>query len=247
MQVTSYRISENALPLVPAKKERVWMDNTVHKYAYRCLPLSIANSHGWEFLSPHDFMVEWNGGEHQKDITFEVEGENDSFPCSVFGAGIMTIHTETLIRTDENWNLYVTGSPNFSVPWASPLTGIVETWWLDFTFTLNWKLHHPGSFWFQKGDPLGFIFPIPAVYEIDAVSADITDNPELYDRLKKWGEDRKNFNDHAEIAHEQNIISGPVDPNKPQTHWEKNYMRGVDKEGNRIPNHKTKVKFPEFK
>jgi Family of unknown function (DUF6065) len=30
--------------------ERAWMDATDQRFAYRCLPLNIANAHGWEIL-----------------------------------------------------------------------------------------------------------------------------------------------------------------------------------------------------
>ena len=38
------------------------MDRIPDNHAYRCLPLNIANSHGWEILSPCAFEVAWRGG-----------------------------------------------------------------------------------------------------------------------------------------------------------------------------------------
>ena len=32
----------------PAEPRRDWMDETPEAFAYRCLPLNIANAHGWE-------------------------------------------------------------------------------------------------------------------------------------------------------------------------------------------------------
>ena len=32
----------------PAEPTRDWMTNTPKSFAYRCLPLNIANAHGWE-------------------------------------------------------------------------------------------------------------------------------------------------------------------------------------------------------
>ena len=40
-------------PLIrPAEPTREWMDRTRLSFAYRCLPLNIANAHGWEILCP---------------------------------------------------------------------------------------------------------------------------------------------------------------------------------------------------
>ena len=39
-------------PLIrPAPARRDWMDATPESFAYRCLPLDIANAHGWELLN----------------------------------------------------------------------------------------------------------------------------------------------------------------------------------------------------
>src|SRR5277367_4965853 len=46
----------------PASATRDWMDGTQLSFAYRCLPLNIANAHGWEILSPVGFEAIWNGG-----------------------------------------------------------------------------------------------------------------------------------------------------------------------------------------
>ena len=49
-------------PLIrPAPVKREWMDNTPDSFAYRCLPLNIANAHGWEILCPCAFDALWNG------------------------------------------------------------------------------------------------------------------------------------------------------------------------------------------
>ena len=51
-------------PLIrPAPAKRDWMDGTPESFAYRCLPLNIANAHGWELLNPCAFDACWNGGD----------------------------------------------------------------------------------------------------------------------------------------------------------------------------------------
>ena len=44
----------------PADVKREWMDATAERFAYRCLPLNIANAHGWEVPSPCSFEAYWN-------------------------------------------------------------------------------------------------------------------------------------------------------------------------------------------
>jgi hypothetical protein len=55
-------ISAYINPLVPAPPTRDWMDAFPDRHAYRCLPLAIANAHGWQLLLPVAVTVAWNGG-----------------------------------------------------------------------------------------------------------------------------------------------------------------------------------------
>src|SRR3954454_16507116 len=55
MKLKLYALRPDPLPVRPAPLTRAWMDAVPDNHAYRCLPLNIANSHGWELLSPCAF------------------------------------------------------------------------------------------------------------------------------------------------------------------------------------------------
>lgn len=249
MKITAYQLMPKALELVPGEKERQWMDDTPYRFAYRCLPLSIANSTGWDILCPEDFMVTWSGGHAIKDVTVHIDGYPWKFAASNFGSGIVTIHPGYIFRTEPGWNLLVTGSPNYQCDFMQPLTGIVETWWLDFTFTMNWKLDKPGTYTIPKGMPLCRILPVPdySKLDIEASIKPIHSNPELHDSYKEWSQSRSKLINDMNQAFDSKQKTGNIDPNDPKTHWEKNYMRGVDKSGKKEYNHTTSLKFPKFK
>ena len=62
MELTAY-VHPSWAPLIrPAPATRACMDATPGSFAYRCLPLNIANAHGWEVLSPCAFDAVWDGG-----------------------------------------------------------------------------------------------------------------------------------------------------------------------------------------
>ena len=50
MKLTVYPLSHMPPPIRAAPSKREWMDKTPDSFAYRCLPLSIANAHGWDQL-----------------------------------------------------------------------------------------------------------------------------------------------------------------------------------------------------
>jgi Family of unknown function (DUF6065) len=52
MKLIAYMIDGHRMDIRPAPIEREWMDNTGERFAYRCLPLNIANAHGWEIFVP---------------------------------------------------------------------------------------------------------------------------------------------------------------------------------------------------
>jgi hypothetical protein len=54
--LTAYALAPDVPALVPAIPERNWME-LGDRRAYRCLPLSIANSSGWEYRSPISFCT----------------------------------------------------------------------------------------------------------------------------------------------------------------------------------------------
>ncbi len=68
MKLECYPLSGCPPKLVAARAERAWMDDSEGRHAYRCLPLTIANAHGWELLCPVPIQLQWNGGPTQADL-----------------------------------------------------------------------------------------------------------------------------------------------------------------------------------
>jgi hypothetical protein len=60
------------------------------------LPLAIANSYGWDVLSPYTFTATWNGGPSAQDVSFEARGNApylSHFVNGNFTHGVVTLHT----------------------------------------------------------------------------------------------------------------------------------------------------------
>ena len=67
MKIIAYSIS-NPMTIEMPDKKRKWMDETWNGFAYRCLPLTIANGFGWTVLNSNKFKAVWNGGKEIKDV-----------------------------------------------------------------------------------------------------------------------------------------------------------------------------------
>jgi hypothetical protein len=102
MELTAYTISDADIKIQSAERRREWMDETPKRFAYRCLPLSMANMHGWELTVPESFEVVWDGSpepdgvhvipdsEEEKKEKFSM-GATDVYGW--FGSGIVTFYT----------------------------------------------------------------------------------------------------------------------------------------------------------
>ena len=230
-------------PLVrPAPSTREWMDKTSDSFAYRCLPLNIANAHGWEILSPLSFDAIWDGRDSGDAIRFR-GGAGSQFheqPVSIFGYGVLTFHIEAVFRTPPGWNLWIGGSPNRLKDGIMPLSGVMETDWTPFTFTMNWKFTRPNH-WihFDKFEPMCMVFPVQrgALEHFQPRLEPMPDQPQLMSAYTEWSEARDAF--HKRMQRER--------PRLPSETWQKHYYRGTDLAGKvYIDDHRTKLRLKAF-
>jgi hypothetical protein len=222
MKLTCYRLSPNPPRLRAAAATRQWMDAFPSRHAYRCLPLSIGNAFGWELLSPASFSIHWNGGPQVGDIQFEAHDGFEQLPhfvMSNFSRGIVTFHTGYLFRSEPGWNLLTTGGFNRPKDGISPLTGIVETSWLPYPFTMNWQLTRPGAVRFDKDEPFCLVMPLPArvLDNVQPVICDLQADGELSSQYLAWRGKREEFMASFRAG----------DPATLKEAWQKFYFKGA--------------------
>jgi hypothetical protein len=226
---------ENRLPIEQAPSDREWMDQTAGGYAYRCLPMSYANRHGWCFRLEQDVEVIWDGGTGAESTQIIRGRDQNGFRVADNGTGngIVTFHLNAIPRTSKDWNLWIMGAPNLVIPGASPLSGVVESDWAFGSPTSNWKLTTPNtSITFKKGDPVFFFVPVHKTelesFEISNFS--IRDDEDI----------NKHFEDHCRWRSESDAAGKGVNG--------KMYRKGIRADGTKpdFPhNHKTKLSLHE--
>lgn len=198
------------------------------KHAYRCLPLTMANTAGWELQNPIGFEAEWDGGPSVEclDVSFDDDAHAE-YVKSHFGFGILTIHPGWLFTTPPGFNILAQGSPNFIKDGIQPLTGLVETDWLPFSFTMNWRFSRPGRVRFEAGEPLCFISILQPALMASAqpVERSLDENPELKSEYEAWSRSRREFN--------HGLRDG--DPEIRAAGWQRNYHRGITPTGAPAP------------
>ena len=139
----------------------------------------------------------WSPGTERPNLTgLQIEVAPQFAPAikSQFGAGIVTFSPPWLFRTPPGWDLYLKGPSNRWKPNCVPLEGVIETWWLNYTFTLNWKLVEPGTVFFARGESLGQLVPVPHLTFQDATALEAPIGlvePDAAQELLKWQEKRR--------------------------------------------------------
>jgi hypothetical protein len=203
----------------------------------------MANQMGWIIECPVTFWAEWNGNSnHVNAIRFGFhECDHPSVHTRIisqFGSGIITFSMPWLFRTlppeGQTWEqcggpngLMVRGLPNHCKFNCHPLEGYVETWHLNFTFTMNWKITEPNiPVLFEKDEPICFLHPC-SIGTLDQTAPVIEQMPpQVADEFEKWKRSRGAFN---------------ADPFRRPEEWQKNYMRSQD------PGHRTHIALKSFK
>ena len=239
--ITAYLIHDRPnMRLVPAPLERAWMDRTNQRFAYRCLPLNIANQAGWLLTCPTTFEIYWYGGDAKSEIEIRFLDHADPCVSSHFGYGVLTFSLPYLFRTPPGINLWVKGPSNAPRDGIQPLEGVVESDWATSTFTMNWKLTRPNT-WveFQRGEPICMVVPIPRGLAdvMVPVRRPLASNPELEQQYKSWEASRSQFL--------QGIASH--DPDVIKRGWQKDYFQGKDQKGSRFGQHQTRLDLKEFR
>ena len=225
---------------------RDWMDNTAGKFAYRCLPLTIANQTGWIVNNPVGFTALWPGEAATGTVLFKFDTDAGTWRNWVnnqFGHGIVTWNTPFLFRTKpQGSRLLIVGPTNRFKHGAQPLTALVESDWMSASFTMNWKLTCPGQpVRFDVGEPLFQVVPLAGNLSADLEEAEVTyrrlaEDPPLAEAFLQWK--------RARDAFRQGMRDGQVDPDA----WQKDYFRGRDMLGRAVGSgHKTKVVPPQVK
>jgi hypothetical protein len=134
----------------------------------------------------------------------------------------------------------VTGPPNQFKDGICALTGIIETDWTPYTFTMNWRFTRPDH-WvhFAAEEPACFFFPVQrdCLEQVNPRFVSLESDPDLMNQFKSWSKSRDEF--------QAAVMQGPL---APSDKWQKYYYRGVDMTGRcPVSDHRTKLNLAEFR
>jgi hypothetical protein len=221
MELECFSVVPRPPELVPGGPARTWMDKFSARHPYRCLPLTMANTFGWELLCPFGFTAEWTGHPHQDAITITPDRPQPNvkeYVTSHFSHGTLTFHTGYLFRSEPGWSMWTSGPPNHIKDGIFPLTGLIETDWLPFPFTMNWVFTRPGRIRFEKDEPFCWITLLQQkpLDTVEPVQRSLGTNPPLMQQYEAWRDRRDEFNKRL----------ARFDPAAIKEAWQRFYFKG---------------------
>jgi hypothetical protein len=228
--ITFSRTLTTPVEIRQSRLKRQWMDDTINKHAYQCLPVTSANINGWEMVLPEDVVAVWDGTGAPAKILSGGNYNGWQFAHSNI-AGMLSFFTGWAINTEEGYSLWTTGSPNFYIDGVHPMTAsIPSSWWPDEVAT-NWIFTEKNKpVLFPKGMPFLFF----TIYQDNLLSSVEFEVVNRWDDKKKL-ESRKKYND----------LKIKTTQEKPWT-WIKGIRTGIDADGIKIgPKYTGPIKLNE--
>jgi hypothetical protein len=199
--------------------QRDWMDDTYNKHAYQCLPMTVANVYGWEMQMEDDLVVQWDGGQNPAKIISGEVSSSGRVQAVASIIGMISIQMSWVIRTEEGYNTWFTGSPNYFIDGAAPLSATIPTWWWPDESQMNWKITKIGEpVTFKAGTPFCFfnVYDNSVMESAEIETSNLWDDMGLVDSRAKYGR-----------AKVQNMQDNPWT-------WTKGIKTGLDADGNKI-------------
>jgi hypothetical protein len=150
-----------------------------------------------------------------------------------------------VIRTCPGYDLWVSGPVNEIKDGIQALSAVIETYWMPFTFTMNWKFTRPGvKVKFEKGEPFCCFFPIEhgVLAQFEPTIKNMSDEPALKKQYK-IGVGRRSFLNAARIIKGAEL----TDADSKHLYWQGWYMRGENPDGTEGADHQKCVELKPFK
>lgn len=193
--------------------QRDWLDETIEKHGYKCMPITSMNTHSWSIVLKKKTVIHWSPEERPKDI--EVLCGPGEF--NMYG-GFVSFQLPYIFKTEEDFYTVFIPSPNFVYNNATPLSFLIRSDWFPSSFQCAWKLHTPGRHVIEEGTPLVSFFPYPKnlIDDVDiSIHKNFDSNQELYNLHRNYVDymeleyskiDKTSFNEYPYI-YKKGILS----------------------------------------
>jgi hypothetical protein len=202
--------------------KRDWMEKTAEKHAYKCFPVSLANTIGYELSLPVDVTFVWDGiNDSSADHVKVLSGEE--FISNSRANATVSFKTGIVIKSDTNISFLHMPVPNMFNDLYQTFTSIISTSFFDQEFPSAIRiLKADKAITIKANEPFATLLPI----SLTSMS-NIELNLNNFNMDNQW---YKNNEERGKVAYELN-------KNGEWTNW---YRNATDHNNIQIGDHEVK-------
>jgi hypothetical protein len=158
--IEAYVVPGAKVKIEQTKVQRDWMNLTDDRHAYKCFPISLANSIGYSISFLEDIEFVWDGISDSSDTHVKIiRGMDSCTPAR--GNGTISFHSGISFKTDPDVSMLSIVPPNYFIDGATPFTSIISTSFHDDMLPVAWKITRPNvNIIIPAGTPVITIIPI---------------------------------------------------------------------------------------
>lgn len=158
--ISVYRDSEYCASIKQTSIKRQWMEDTPGKHAYQCMPVSLANTIGWQISFPEDIIFRWDGISDSSDSHVKII-KGHRYCSTARGNATISFNTYLNIKTDEDVTTLIIPVPNNFNSDAQCFTALISTSFYKPMLPIAWKIITPNKdVVIPAGEPVATIIPI---------------------------------------------------------------------------------------
>jgi hypothetical protein len=206
LKVRFYPAGEIQFPISSARRDRKWMSNNIH--SYRCTPMTVANSYGWDIISPKNYDIEWDGdmepwndGKNKKSH-MKVFGDGIERPSEVdfhLGSGTLSFKIGWTPKLSKGWGIMLTDVPNKDYNGWRCLTAIIEVDKFTYPIMPSIQLDRPGKISIKKGEVFCRLIPVPMDIVADSDCAIEEAGSDIIEYIENENRERVEFFDSPDF------------------------------------------------
>jgi hypothetical protein len=195
MKITAYKNEMARSKIEQTKVKREWMDETIDAHAYKCFPVSLANTIGWSISFLDDIEFVWDGISDTTPDHVKIISDPGNVCTTQRANATVSFYSGIFFETGPDISMLQIVPPNFFVDGATPFTTIISTSVLKEAIPIAWKITRPDTvIRIPAGMPVATFIPI-SLSKYQEVELDIKkkvfediDLAARDERLKVWEE-----------------------------------------------------------
>lgn len=209
---------------LPVKRD--WMDATYDAHAYRCFPVTLANSLGWGLSFPEDISFVWDGISDSSPHHVKIlSGEKYIHPNRANAT--ISFNTGLSFKTDKNLTMLQMPVPNQFNDGAQAFTTLISTSFFSGDLPCAWRITKPMTvITIKANEPFISLFPLSL--------SEMQDSQIVLDDISNMPKPEIDFacdpEEHIKVVND--IVSSGK--------WTNFYRDAVDYKGNKIGSHEVK-------